>query len=246
MEPVSTARANKRLVQIGGIGGVIGGVASLVLTNAFGGLGCIAEPGFEGLATHQANMAKFLAQFSQNPAPLGEAAFLSIVMLAAIPMFLALYALLKERSPSYALIGGVFGILWAVSLLIFLVMRYETLAASAWLYSTAVPGDQGMVVAAAEATFFSVYGLFYIGGIFGSIGFIATGAAMLGTPSFRKGYGLMAVIFGILFGVGTVDITYFAASNPQAPNPFFLIFGLIFWVWLIVVGQKVFRLSRTM
>jgi len=233
-------------VQIGGICGVLGGVTSVVLTNIFGGLGSIAEPGFEGLATHQANMAKFLAQFYQNPAPLGEAAFLSIIMLAAIPLFLALYTILKERSPSYALIGVVFGILWAVTLLTFLVMRYETLAASAYLYSTAVPGEQAMVVAAAEATFFSVYGLWYLAGIFGSIGFIATGAAMFGAPSFKRGYGWMAVAFGILFGLGTLDIAYYAASNPQAPNPFFLIFGLLFWAWLIVIGQKLYRLSRIM
>ncbi len=235
---------NKRLLQIGGLSGLLVGVASVILSNVLAGFGSIAEPGFEGLASHEANMAKFLGQFYQNLAPFAEMAVLSVVMLAAIPLFLALYALLRDRSPGYALIGTVFGILWAVSILVFLVMRYETLAASAYLYSTASLGEQAMVIAAAEATFFSVYGLWYVGWTFATIGFIATGVAMFGTESFRGAYGWMAVAFGILFGVGTADIAYAAASNPQAGNPFFFIFVLLFWVWLIVIGQKLFRLSR--
>jgi hypothetical protein len=243
-------KTEKGLLTIGGLVGLAGGLASLLLSfflQAFLPGGNITEPSFENItASHQANMVKFLSQFHQIYGAVSEMLVLSLVLLTAIPLFLALHASLRETSPGYALIGGVFGVLWAMCLLVFLVERYESLSVSAFLYGTAGPASQATVVAAAEATYFTTYGLFYVGGILGLIGFVATGVAMLETAPFGRKYGLVAVAFGLVFGIGTIDIVIGAASNPQAMNPFFFIFPFLFWGWTIAIGQKLYRLSRIM
>ena len=239
---MSAPRSYKRLLEIGGLSGLLTGIAFLPVVGVGGNN---PEPGIftSGTTSSHQTMAQFLAQFSQNLAPLSEMVGLTVIMLAFIPLFLALYVLLRDTNPTSALIGGVFGVVWAVSTIMFLIMRYWTLSTSAFLYSSAAPADQAAVVAAAEATFYSVYGLFYVGGIFGSIAFIATGIAMFGATPFRRGYAWMAVAFGLLYAVSMVDI---AASSQTVSNPFFVVLLIVFLGWSIVIGQKLFRLSRTM
>ncbi len=189
-------------------------------------------------------MAQYLAQFYQNYAPLSENAGFSLLALASIPLFLALYVSLRNARPSEALIGGVFGVLWAVTSLTFLVMRYGAESTSAFLYSTAAPADQALVVAAAEATFYSVYGLFYVAGILASIALIAVGVAMFGTTSFERGYGWMTVVFGILYALSIAEIAFAYSTNPTTQNPGFVILIIVLNAWPIVMGQKLFRLSK--
>ena len=241
---MSAPLSYKRLLQIGGLSGLLAGMAFLPLS----GTGNNPEPGIflSGTTSSHQTMAQFLGQFYQNPAPLSEMVAYSQLMLAFIPLFLALYIFLRDTNPTSALIGGVFGVLWAVSMIMFLIMRYETLSTSAFLYSTAAPADQAAVVAAAEATYYSVHGMFYVGGIFGSIALIATGLAMFGTTPFRRGYAWMAVAFGLLYALSLADIALPGPSGLTVPNPFFIVVFIVFLGWSIVIGQKLFRLSRTM
>ena len=64
---------DKRLLQIGGLTALLIGIVSLVASNLVNALTSnISEPVFEGLSTPQADMTKFLDEFSQNPAPFVE------------------------------------------------------------------------------------------------------------------------------------------------------------------------------
>ncbi len=105
---MSAPKSYKRLLQIGGLSGVLAFVANLF--SFFLPVGNIYGP-YILTAAHQANMAQFLAQFHQNLAPLAETAGSALLFLAFLPLFLALYVSLKETNPSYALIGCVFGVL---------------------------------------------------------------------------------------------------------------------------------------
>lgn len=71
-----------------------------------------------------------------------------------------------------------------------------------------------------------------------TIGLIALGAAMLGTPAFGKGLGWMTVTIGV---VGLVATTVYLV-DPPSPVAAVSVLGLL--VFHLVLGRKVYRLSR--
>lgn len=70
-------------------------------------------------------------------------------------------------------------------------------------------------------------------------GLFALGVAMVGTLAFRKGFGWLSVILGVVGIVAAVVVLV----DPSSPIAAIGIFALI--IFHLVLGWKVYRLSRT-
>jgi len=229
---------DERLLQIAGLSGVIAGIISFLLTLMTGGLGYATEPGFVS-----GGWPQFLAQWFTNYAPLGEMVGLGMVGLAAMMIYLALFRTLKVTSPNYALICLGFGVIASAILVSFLVLRYYSFLSAAILYNSAAVSEKPTIINMARVLVYSTYGLFFTQGVLWVFAFLGTGVAIRSSRTFGRGYSWMNIAFGLLF------ILFFAIAaegfaTPDGPNIAFLFIGLMYVVWTIVLGQKLYRLSR--
>jgi hypothetical protein len=80
--------------------------------------------------------------------------------------------------------------------------------------------------------------LFGVGLLLVPIGFIALGVAMLGTPTFGKGFGGVSVALGV---VGVV-VASVLLVDPLSPSAFVGVLALI--VFHLVLGWNIYSLSR--
>ena len=226
---VAVDKGEKRLLQIGGISGVLAGV--LQSTQFLAPLlGVSAEFGSE------VELRRILEGSSVL---IGLLAQQFVQFLLFIPLFLALYRLLRGANVGYALLGSVAGVIGAT--LAVLAVSFEmTSYFFAELYNRAAPADKKIVVAVSEGISQAVTGGFFVAlSIFLGVALLATGAAMLGGSSLRKWYGWMSIIFGIGWLLAGILL--------PLPNPlrfFFFLMFILFPVWLIVVGLNVYRLSK--
>src|SRR5215212_10093151 len=97
------------------------------------------------------------------------------------------------------------------------------------------PQEQATLVLMWQATEGIFDALFGVGLLLVPIGFVALGVAMLGAPTFGKGFGAVSGVVGVV-----------AASillvDPLSPSAFIGVLALI--VFHLVVGWKVYSLSR--
>ncbi len=229
---------DERLLQIAGLSGVIAGIISFLLTLMTGGLGYATEPGFVS-----GGWPQFLAQWFTNYAPLGEMVGLGMVGLAAMMIYLTLYRTLKITSPNYALVCLGFGVIASAILVSFLVLRYYAFFSAAIVYNSAAVSEKPMIINMARVLVYSTYGLFFTQGVLWIFAFLGTGVAIRSSRTFGRGYSWMNIAFGLLF------ILFFAIAargfaTPDAPNIAFLFIGFLYIGWTIVLGQKLYRLSR--
>ncbi len=160
---------------------------------------------------------QFLAQWFTNYAPLGEMVGLGMVGLAAMMIYLTLYRTLKITSPNYALVCVV--------------------------YNSAAVSEKPTIINMARVLVYSTYGLFFTQGVLWIFAFLGTGVAIRSSRTFGRGYSLMNFAFGLLF------ILFFAIAAkgfaaPDAPNIAFLFIELFYVEWTVILGQKLYRLSR--
>ncbi|TLX98340.1 MAG: hypothetical protein E6K96_00865 [Thaumarchaeota archaeon] len=218
--------------------GIVAGIIFFLLTFITGGLGSATEPAFVS-----GGWPQFLAQWFTNYAPLGEMVGLGMVGLAAIMIYLTLFRTLKVTSPNYALICLGFGVIASAILVSFLVLRYYALFSAAIVYNSAAGSEKPTVINMARVLVYSTYGLFFTQGVLWIFAFLGTGVAIRSSRTFGRGYSWMNVAFGLLF-ILLVAIAAEGFATPDAPNTAFLFIGLTYVVWTIVLGQKLYRLSR--
>ena len=229
---------DERLLQIAGLSGVIAGIISFLLTLMTGGLGYATEPGFVS-----GGWPQFLAQWFTNYAPLGEMVGLGMVGLAAMMIYLTLYRTLKITSPNYAMVCLGFGVIASAILVGFLVLRYYAFFSAAVVYNSAAVSEKPTIINVARVLVYSTYGLFFTQGVLWIFAFLGTGVAIRSSRTFGRGYSWMNIAFGLLF------ILFFAIAaegfaTPDAPNIAFLFNELFYVGWTVILGQKLYRLSR--
>jgi hypothetical protein len=107
-----------------------------------------------------------------------------------------------------------------------------------YLAPGATPGDQATLALLWQATWGIFDAMLAVGFFVVTIGLIALGMAMLGTPAFGKGFGGVSVVLGV---VGLVAAAFFIVdpSSMIGAGSFFAI--VIFY---FVLGWKVYSLSR--
>ncbi len=153
---------------------------------------------------------------------------------------LALFQTLRETRLASALFGSVMGILSLAMLIAGALPHVATSLLSDLYHAPGVTAAQQDIIAYSwQATQGIFEALLLAGLVFLPICFILTGVALLGTPTFGKGYGGMSVALGLLGTVAAVVIMIDPASSFAVIS----VFGLI--IFHFVLGWKVYSLSRT-
>lgn len=219
-------KGEKRLLQIGGLGAILAPIVFLASVS-------VAQP----TSPQSGQMAQFLSQLVQNRTPVVIfSAGWVIFSLLTVPFFLALYRSMRQTGLGYALIGSVFGVISASSILVLFVLQSQASLTLADLYNTATAADKTTVVIVAEDINAALSPLFVVEFIVRVIAIFAIAAAMMGSTAFGKRYGWISVILGLTF---IALVPFFAFGSIV-----FIVDALVYFAWLIIVGQKVYRLSR--
>ncbi len=223
--PRRAAKGERGLLQVGGLSGIVSGLLVIVFSLLFPPGGGLVTS--ENLRLVLENSTRFLVGVSIE----------LIGGLLLVPLFLALYRNLREASVGYAMVGGVFGVLGAVLSAIASLSEGSTLFL-AQLYDKASATDKPMVLTVAQAVSMIGGGFFVISVVLLALALVAVGGAMLAGSAFRKWHGWLGIISGVGLGIGVILVIGFL--SPAG----FLLFLLGELVWPVVVGLKVYRLSK--
>jgi hypothetical protein len=219
----------KSLLRWGGLAGILGGIIFIlvfIIVIAFVGVDP-AEPEGEVMRFPDIRAARTV-----------EDSLYLVVLIFWIVHFLALYRALRGTSLTPALFGSVLGI-----------VGLGVLAAGALPLVASVPisdlyhapgataEDQAALVLLWQATEGVFDAMFGVGLLLVPIGFISLGVAMLGTPTFGKGFGGVSVVLGV---VGVVAASVLLV-DPLSPSAFVGVLALI--VFHLVLGWKIYSLS---
>ena len=220
----------KSVLRWGGLAGILGGIVFIlvfVIVIAFVGADP-AQPEGEVMRFPDIRAARTL-----------ENGLYLLVLILWILHFLALYRALRGSSLAPALFGNVIGIV-GLGVLAAGALPHVATAPISDLYHApgAIPQEQAALVLLWQATEGIFDALFGVGLLLVPIGFVALGVAMLGTPTFGKGFGGVSVMLGV---VGVVAATVLVV-DPLSPSAFVGVLALI--VFHLVVGWKLYTLSR--
>jgi len=153
--------------------------------------------------------------------------------------FLALYRALRGKSLAPALFGSVLSILGLVVLAAGALPHVATAPISDLYHAPgATPEDQATLVLLWQATQGIFDALLIVGLTLLPIGLIALGVAMLGAPTFGKGFGRMSVVLGVAGVVAAIVLLV------DPPSPIAVVGVLALIVFHLVIGWKVYSLSR--
>ena len=226
MNDLQRMAQEKSVLQWGGLAGVLGGILFIlvfVIVGVFVGMESVEVMRFPDV----------------KAARIVENSLYLVVLILWVIHFLALYRALRETSLTPALFGSVLGILGLV------VLAAESLH-QPWqkpisdLYHA--PGAtleaQATLVLLWQVTRGTFNALLVTGLLLLPIGVTALGVAMLGTPAFGKGVGVVSVVIGILGVVAGIVLLI----DPRSSIAVVSVLSLI--VFHIAVGWKVYRLSR--
>ena len=220
----------KSVLRWGGLAGILGGIVFIlvfVIVIAFVGADP-AQPEGEVMRFPDIRAARTL-----------ENGLYLLVLILWVLHFLALYRALRGSSLAPALFGNVIGIV-GLGVLAAGALPHVATAPISDLYHApgATPKEQAALVLLWQATEGIFDALFGVGLLLVPIGFVALGVAMLGTPTFGKGFGGVSVVLGV---VGVVAATVLVV-DPLSPSAFVGVLALI--VFHLVVGWKLYTLSR--
>jgi len=220
----------KSVLRWGGLAGILGGIVFVlvfVVVIAFVGPEPV-EPEGEVMRFPDIRAARTV-----------EDSLYLVVLILWVTHFLALYRALRETSLAPALFGSVLGIV-GLGVLAAGALPHVATAPISDLYHApgATPEDQATLVLMWQATEGIFDALFGVGLLLVPIGFVALGVAMLGAPTFGKGFGAVSVVLGVV-GVLAASVLL---VDPLSPSAFVGVLALI--VFHLVVGWKVYNLSR--
>jgi hypothetical protein len=232
MNDLQKMEQEKSVLRWGGLAGMLGGIL-FILTWVV----VLAGPvGMED----PADLAGWVTRFPDiRAARIVENGLYLVAVILEVTLFLALYRALRGASLAPALFGSVLGILglgvFAAGALV-----HVAQAPLSDLYHApgATPGDQATLALLWQATWGIFDAMLYVGFFVVPVGLISLGVAMLGAPTFGKGFGGLSVALGV---VGLL------AAVLQMVDPSSMIGALSYFACLIfylVLGWKVYSLSR--
>ncbi len=222
----------KSVLRWGGLAGMLGGILSIttfvvVLAGPVG----IEDP---------ADLAGWVTRFPDiRAARTVENGLMLVALVLGVALFLALYRALRGTSLAPALFGSVLGI---VGLTVFMAAGLPHVAhaplSDLYLAPGATPVDQATLALLWQAIWGIFDAMLYVAFFVVTIGIIALGVAMLGTPAFGKGFGGLSVVLGLV-GLAAAALQIVDPSSMIGAGSFFAI--VIFY---LVLGWKVYSLSR--
>lgn len=226
MNDLQIVAQEKSVLQWGGLAGVLGGILLIVvfvIVGVFAGMGPVDVMRFPDIRTALI---------------VGDSLYLVVLILWVIH-FLALYRALRGTSLALALFGSVLGILGLV------VLAAESLH-QPWqkpisdLYHA--PGAtleaQATLVLLWQVTRGIFNALLVTGFLLLPIGVTILGVAMFKAPAFGKGFGGLSVVLGV------VGVVVASVLLVDPPSPVAVVVMLALIVFHLVLGWKVYRLSR--
>jgi Domain of unknown function (DUF4386) len=164
--------------------------------------------------------------------------YLAVLILWVIH-FLALYRALRGTSLAPALFGSVLGILGLVVLAAGALPHVATVPISDLYHAPgATPEEQAALHLLWQATEGIFDAMLVVGLLPLPIGLVALGVAMLGSPAFGKGFGRACLLLGAI-GIAAAAVLL---VDPQSPIALVGVLALI--VFHLVLGWRVYRLSR--
>jgi hypothetical protein len=220
----------KSVLRWGGLAGILGGIIFIVVfvvVIAFVGADP-AEPEGEVLRFPEIRAARTV-----------EDGLYLVVLVLWVTHFLALYRALRGMSLAPALFGSVLGIVGLGVLAAGALPHVASIPISDLYHAPGgSPQEHVTLVLMWQATEGIFDALFGVGLLLVPIGFIALGVAMLGTPTFGKGFGGVSVALGV---VGVVAASVLLV-DPLSPSAFVGVLALI--VFHLVLGWNIYSLSR--
>lgn len=219
------------ILRWGGLAGILGGVLFMLV---FVVVGVFIGP-------DPAAPAEVVTRFPDiRAARTVEDGLYLVVMILWVTHFLALHHALRRANPAAALFGSVLSIVGLVLLAAGALPHVVMIPLSALYHAPGTPADQATVVLAWQVTQGLFNALLVAGLTFMPIGLLALGVAMLGTPTFGKGFGGVTIVLGVAGAVSAVVLL----ADPSSPIAVVGIFALI--AFHLVLGWRVYRLSRVL
>lgn len=221
----------RRVFQIGGIAGLAAGVLFTLIVPIF----VLLLPSMPGDDPDRF-LGTVFPQYQSVFTLMGILALLASLL--SVALFLALHRSLRDTSPTYALGGLLFYILY-VGVFVFapseLVGHLFITPQLAELHAAAgTDAERAAVVQIFQALDLASDQLFFAGSLFFGVSALVYGLLMLGTRSYSRAYGVIAVLVA-LFGIGTLA---FLVATPGIRVPYL---PVVLW---FLLGWKIFMLSR--
>jgi len=227
MHDVKTMAQEKSVLRWGGLAGVLGGITFILV---FVIVGVFA--GFE------VDVMRFP---DVKAARIVENSLYLVVLILWVIHFLALCRALRGTSRTPALFGSVLGILGLVVLAADSLHHiWQTPISDLYHAPGATLEAQATLVLLWQVTRGIFNALLVTGFLLLPIGVTALGVAMFKAPAFGKGFGGLSVVLGV---VGVVAASVLLVDPP---SPVAVVVMLALIVFHLVLGWKVYRLSRAL
>ena len=226
MNDLQKMAQEKSVLQWGGLAGILGSITLIVvfgIVGVFAGMGPVDVMRFPDIRTALI---------------VGDSLYLVVLILWVIH-FLALYRALRETSLTPALFGSVLGILGLV------VLAAESLH-QPWQKPISDLYHAPGATLEAQATLLLLWqvtrgifnALLVTGFLLLPIGVTALGVGMFKAPAFGKGFGGLSVVLGV------VGVVVASVLLVDPPSPVAVVVMLALIVFHLVLGWKVYSLSR--
>jgi len=232
MNDLQKMEQEKSVLRWGGLAGMLGGIL-FILTWV------VLLAGPVGLED-PADLAGWVTRFPDiRGARILENGIYLVALILEVTLFLALYRALRRTSLTPALFGSVLGIL-GLTVMMVSTTPHVAHAPLSDLYHApgATPVDQATLALLWQAIKGIFDAMLYVGFFIVPIGLITLGVAMLGSPTFGKGFGWMSVVLGVV-GLVAAILQLVDTSSMSGAGSYFA--SLIFY---FVLGWKVYSLSR--
>jgi hypothetical protein len=219
----------KSVLRWGGLAGILGGILFI--------LAMVVAEGF--IPPAPANLTELVARFpGVHMLRFAENSLYLIGLILGIPLFLALFWVLRKTGLAPALFGSALGIVGLISMAISATPHVAHYNISELYQAGATPEAQEILGFMWEATWGVFNAPLFVGFFVGMIGFTLIGMAMLSSQTFNKGLSLTTVVLG---AAGVV------ASFLQMIDPASFIGVVPYFAYIIfyfVLGGKIYRLSK--
>jgi len=232
MNDLQKMEQEKSVLRWGGLAGMLGGIL-FILTWV------VLLAGPVGLED-PADLAGWVTRFPDiRGARILENGIYLVALILEVTLFLALYRALRRTSLTPALFGSVLGIL-GLTVMMVSTTPHVAHAPLSDLYHApgATPVDQATLALLWQAIKGIFDAMLYVGFFIVPIGLITLGVAMLGSPTFGKGFGWMSVVLGVV-GLVAAILQLVDTSSMSGAGSYFA--SLIFY---FVLGWKVYSLSK--
>jgi len=185
-----------------------------------------------------------LVRFTDVRAALGMSTILMMtIAFLSIALVLALYRALRATNLTFALFGGVLGIIGYIVTALGDASTFFAFAPISDLNQTAAatPETQAIVILLWQATQGITHTFFFVGSLSMTLCFIVLGVAMLSTSAFGRLFGAASMVLGLIGIVGVIASLFIAGETGVQIMGAAVFANILF---LPLFGCKVYRLSR--